>query len=123
MSAQSLAAIQRLAELEERLAPLESEVKALDQRFGLDALAEAEMRGEALREVGNVEAALAKVEAEKDQVFTESLESGKGEVKQSRKSIQARVDTALSMVQSMQSRLRQSTPKSAKSARGGDGFS
>ena len=57
------------------------------------------MRGPATRDVGNLGAAIGKLEAAKDMVFTGDLHSGKDEAKIKRKAIQKRVDAAMDIVQ------------------------
>jgi hypothetical protein len=49
--------------------------------------------------VGNLGAAIGKLEAAKDMVFTGDLHTGKDEAKIKRKAIQKRVDAAMDIVQ------------------------
>jgi YHS domain-containing protein len=115
-SAASVDAMGRLSDIEGRLGPLEIHVNVLDARFAAVALADdSALRGAALREVGDADAALAKMEAEKDQIFTGNLGTGQADAKTGRKAIQRRVDAAMAIVHALVERIK-AAPRSPGSS-------
>ena len=113
MSIKSEGAVSLLDEMSSELMEFEDQVAKMDELFSAAELSDPAMRGCATRSVGDLGAAISKLEAKKDMVFTGGLESGRGVAKSARKAIQQRVDAAMGTVEAIGARLQVAAAKAA----------
>lgn len=98
-------ALMSLRLLSDRLGVIEVTVGSLSGELQPETLVA--LRGGAIRQVGELQAQLGRIEADKDSVFSGNLVgSGRDQVKQQRKGIQRRVDAAMGDITRMAQMLR-----------------